>query len=167
MLVNRFEELPDTARVWVYGVDREIDGNSQAVLLHEVEAYLRDWTAHGVPLSAGRDLSENRFLAIAVDQEQAGASGCSIDGLFRTLKSLEQKIGAGIITSGLIFFRGGDGTIRSVTRDDFTELGTSGEVDGETEVFDLSVVTLGEWRARFTSRAADSWHASLLPARAG
>ena len=167
MLVNKFEELPDTARVWVYGVDTEIDGNSQAALLSEVDAYLRDWTAHGVPLSAGRDWRENRFLTIAVDQEQAGASGCSIDGLFRTLKSLEQRIGAGIITSGLIFFRGRDGRIRSVTRDDFTELGTDGEVDGDTEVFDLSVVTLGEWRARFTSRAADSWHASLLPARAG
>jgi hypothetical protein len=167
MLANGFEELPDTARVWVYGVDREIDGNSQATLLSEVEAYLRDWTAHGIPLSAARDWRENRFLTIAVDQEQAGASGCSIDGLFRTLKGLEQRIGAGIVTSGLIFFRGRDGVIRSVSRDEFAELGVAGEVDGDTEVFDLSVITLGEWRARFTSRAADSWHASLLPARAG
>jgi hypothetical protein len=167
MLVNEFEELPDTARVWVYGVDREIDSNSQSALLGEVEAYLRQWTAHGTPLSAGRDWRENRFLTIAVDQEQAGASGCSIDGLFRTLKGLEQKIGAGIVTSGLIFFRGRDGAIRSVSRDEFAELGAGGEVDGDTEVFDLSVITLGEWRARFKSRAADSWHASLLPARAG
>ena len=167
MLANKFEELPDTARVWVYGVDREIDDNGQAALLSEVDAYLRDWTAHGVPLSTARDWRENRFLTIAVDQEQAGASGCSIDGLFRALKGLEKEIGAGIVTSGLIFFRGRDGTIRSVSRDEFTELGAAGEVDGDTEVFDPSVITLGEWRARFTSRAADSWHASLLHAPAG
>lgn len=167
MLVNKFEELPDTARVWVYGVDKDVDGNSQSALLREVDAYLSDWTAHGVPLSAARDWRENRFLTIAVDQEQAGASGCSIDGLFRTLKGLEQKIGAGIVTSGLIFLRGRNRTIRSVTRDEFSELGAAGDVDGDTEVFDPSVITLGEWRARFTSRAADSWHASLLPARAG
>ena len=167
MLVTRFEELPDTARVWVYGVDTDIDANSQSALLNEVDAYLRDWTAHGVPLSAARDWRDNRFLTIAVDQEQAGASGCSIDGLFRALKGLEQKLGAGIITSGLIFFRGRDGAIRSVSRDEFTELGAAGEVAADTEVFDLSVVTLGEWRARFTSRAADSWHAARLPVRAG
>ena len=27
---------------------------------------------------------------------------------------------------------------------------------------DLSVTGLGEWRSRFRSRAADSWHASLM-----
>ena len=31
-------------------------------------------------------------------------------------------------------------------------------------MFDLSVTSLGEWRARFKSRAADSWHKSLMPA---
>ena len=119
------------------------------------------------PLSAARDWSEGRFLTIAVDQNRTGASGCSIDGLFRTLKALETQLGAAIVTSGLIFFRDRDGRIRSVTRDEFTELGAAGIVDGQTEVFDPSVTTLGEWRSRFTSRAADSWHASLLAARAG
>jgi hypothetical protein len=120
-----------------------------------------------MPLSAARDWKAGRFLTIAVDQNQAGASGCSIDGLFRALKSLEERLGARIITSGLIFFRGKDGEIRSVTRDEFGDLGATGEVDADTEVFDLSVTTLGEWRSRFSSRAADSWHSALLAARAG
>jgi len=167
MLMTKFEELPDSARVWVYGVDMKLDVKSSTTLLEQVDSYLADWTAHGVPLSAARDWRENRFLTIAVDQERAGASGCSIDGLFRTLKSLEQTLGARVVTSGLIFFRGRDGHIRSVTRDEFSELGASGEVDGNTEVFDPSVTTLGEWRSRFVSRAADSWHSSLIPARAG
>ena len=72
-----------------------------------------------------------------------------------------------IVTSGLIFFRNKDGRIRSVTRDEFSELGDAGTVDGDTQVFDPSVTTLREWRSRFRSRAADSWHASLLKARTG
>lgn len=167
MLTTPFEKLPDTARVWVYGADRDLDKTAEVTLLAEVDHYLTNWTAHGVPLNAAGDWRSARFLTIAVDQEQAGASGCSIDGLFRTLKSLEQRLGASIITSGLIFFRGKDGEIHSVTRDEFGDLGASGDVDADTEVFDLSVTTLGEWRSRFASRAGDSWHSTLLAARAG
>jgi hypothetical protein len=163
MLLTPFDEFPDSARVWVYGVDRDMAKRSQSVLLDEVDNYLTQWTAHGEPLSAARDWRDDHFLTIAVDQEHAGASGCSIDELFRTLKAVEGKLGAAIVTSGLIFFRDKDRHIRSVTRDEFSELGAAGEVSGDTEVFDPSVTTLGEWRSRFASRAADSWHASLLP----
>src|SRR6266545_2169388 len=116
-MLTAFEGLPDNARVWVYGVDRPLDEGKSSALLREVDNYLTSWTAHGAPLSAGRHWRDNRFLTVAVDQNRAGASGCSIDGLFSTLKSLEQKIGAAVITSGLVFFRGKDGNIRSVTRD--------------------------------------------------
>jgi len=166
-MLTSFEELPDNSRVWVYGVDRQLEGAAESVLLREVDNYLTDWTAHGVPLAAARQWRDSRFLTVAVDQSRAGASGCSIDGLFRTLKALEGSIGAAVVTSGLVFFRGNDGTIRSVTRDEFSDLGAAGEVDGETEVFDPSVTSLGEWRARFSSHASDSWHGSLLPSRAG
>jgi hypothetical protein len=166
-MLTAFEELPDSARVWVYGVDRELDRPAESLLLGEVDNYLTTWTAHGTPLSAARTWKDGRFLTIAVDQNRAGASGCSIDGLFRTLKSLEPKLGAAVVTSGLVFFRGKDGRIRSVTRDEFSELGATGEVNGETEVFDPSVTSLGEWRARFSSHASDSWHGSLLATRAG
>src|SRR6478672_5096196 len=167
MLTKDFEKLPDNARVWVYGADKWIGPESEKMLLEQVDNYLTEWKAHGMPLTAGRNWRENRFLTIAVDQNQAGASGCSIDGLFRTLKSLEQKVGAGIVTSGLIFYRDKRGKIQAVSRDDFGEAGARGEVDADTQVFDLSVTTLGEWRARFSSRAGDSWHSALISASAG
>src|SRR4051794_35188589 len=102
MLTTPFEQMPDSARVWVYGADKTVESRAETKLLSEVDNYLTDWTAHGAPLSAARDWREGRFLTIAVDQEQAGASGCSIDGLFRTLKGIETSLGASIITSGLI-----------------------------------------------------------------
>jgi hypothetical protein len=166
MLTTPFKQMPDSARVWVYGADKTVQPGTEGELLGEVDNYLTTWTAHGTPLSAARDWREGRFLTIAVDQEQAGASGCSIDGLFRTLKSIEKSLDASIVTSGLIFFRDRSGAIRSVTRDEFSELGAAGEIGGDTEVFDLSVTSLGEWKSRFSSRASASWHASLLPARA-
>jgi hypothetical protein len=162
MPITSFESLPDTSRVWVYGADRDITGAGAQRLLGETDAFLAQWKAHGVDLTSARDWSRDRFLTIAVDQEQEGASGCSIDVLFRALKSLERELDAKLVTSGLVYYRGRDGRINSVTRDEFTEASERGDVDGDTEVFDLSVTTLAEWRGRFSSKAADSWHASLM-----
>jgi len=166
MPIVEIAELPDSARVWVYGADRELGKEGGEKLLAATDEFLKGWKAHGVPLTSGREWTDDRFLTIAVDQEREGASGCSIDGLFRALKALEPELGAKLVTSGLVYFRARDGAIRAVTRDEFTELATAGEIDGKTEVFDLSVITLGELRARFRSRAADSWHSSLFSAHA-
>ena len=162
MPITKFENLPDSARVWVYGSEPALNEKNAGEMLTEVDRFLQGWRAHGIPLHSARSWSDDRFLTIGVDQEQEGASGCSIDGLFRTLKALEASIGGQLVTSGLVYYRGRDGGIHAVTRDKFTERSQQGEIDADTEVFDLSVTQLGEWRARFRSRAADSWHASLM-----
>ncbi len=165
MPATSFDSLPDSSRVWVYGADRQLEPTSKDKLLGATDDFLSQWKAHGVDLVSGRDWSEDRFLTIGVDQEREGASGCSIDVLFRTFKAMENEIGAKLVTSGMVYFRDRGGDIRAVTRDEFSDMGERGEVDGTTEVFDLSVTTLGEWKARFKSRAADSWHAALIEER--
>jgi len=154
-----FETLPDSARVWVYGADKPLDAQSEKTLLSAVDEFLGRWAAHGSPLHSARRWDDGRFLTIAVDSTREGASGCSIDGLYRTLKSL--PIGANIVTSGLVYYRDKNG-IQAVTRDEFSNRAAKGEITGDTEVFDLSVTNLNEWKSRFRSRAADSWHASLM-----
>ena len=163
MPLIRFEDLPDAARTWVFGSDKTLDQSATDVLLREVDRFLSQWNAHGAPLTVGRDWKYGRFLTVAVDQSTAGASGCSIDGLFRALKTLESRLGAGMVTSGLVFYRDEKGKIQSVDRDQFSALGAEGKVRPNTQVFDPTVTTVGEWRARFELEAAQSWHAGLLP----
>lgn len=160
--IEQFESLPDNSRVWVYAARNQVTGERATELLSAVDGFLADWSAHGTPLHSARDWRDDRFLTIAVDQTQAGASGCSIDGLFRILKGLEDRLGTELITSALVFYRDHDGKVRAVTREQFEELASRGEVDASTEVFDTSVISLLEWRARFASRAGDSWHAAFL-----
>jgi hypothetical protein len=83
--------------------------------------------------------------------------------LYRALKALQPELGANVVTSGLVYYRDRDGHLQSVTRDEFSDLAAKGEINGDTEVYDLSVTSLNEWRSRFRSRAADSWHAALMP----
>ena len=162
MPVVDFNSLPDDSRVWVYGAKAGLSADAEKMMLEEVDDFLKQWAAHGNALYSARQWDDGRFLTIAVDSTREGASGCSIDGLYRALKRLEPAIGTSIVTSGLVYYRDSKGEICAVPRDEFTELATQNQVNGETEVFDLSVTSLGEWKGRFRSHAKDSWHASLM-----
>jgi hypothetical protein len=157
-----FDQLPDNSRAWVFGADRTLNEQQSKQLLEEVDRFLPTWTAHGAPLTVGRDWRHRRFLTIGVDQSTAGASGCSIDGLFRTLKSLEPKLGASLVTSGLIFFRDESGAVQSVDREKFSDLAAAGKIRSDTTAFDPTVTSLGEWRARFELPVRDGWHSKLI-----
>jgi hypothetical protein len=156
------QNLPDDSRTWVFGSDKTLDSTQVKTLLAEVDRYLAQWRAHGAPLTVGRDFRDGRFLTVAVDQSTEGASGCSIDGLFRALKALASPLGASLVTSGLVFYRDNDGSVKSVDREQFSALSANGQIMSTTRVFDPTVTTLGEWRARFEMNAADSWHAGLM-----
>ena len=159
---TRIQDLPDSSRVWVFGADGELDISATDLLLREVDRFLAQWHAHGSPLTSARGWRDGRFLIIAVDQSTAGASGCSIDGLYRNLKALEPRLGANMVTSGLIFYRDDKERVQSVDRERFTVLGGEGKIGPNTRVFDPTVTTLGELRARFELNAEDSWHSRLL-----
>ena len=162
MPLVQIEKLPDSSRTWVFGSDRTLNAAESKALLEEVDLFLSQWKAHGAPLTVGRSWREDRFLTIAVDQSTEGASGCSIDGLFRTLQGLKPKVAVSLVNSGLVFFRDEKGAIQSVDRERFGALGTEGKISHDTRVFDPTVTTLGEWRARFELEVSNSWHSKLL-----
>jgi hypothetical protein len=149
----------------VFAADANLSKSQAGQLLHAVDEFLSQWKAHGAPLTVGRDWRYDRFLTVAVDQSTAGASGCSIDGLFRILKSLQERIGASLVGSSQVFFRDAVGAIRVVTREDFVKLARKGEITLATAVFDPTVILLAEWRAQFESDVAHSWHGALIKER--
>ena len=157
-----FESLPANARVWIFSADRPITGHQSVDLLREVDAFLTEWKAHGHPLTCARAWRDDRFLAIAVDQTDSYASGCSIDGLFRRLQAMQSTLGAAIVGGGQIHYRDASGTIKTVSRDDFTALVARGGVTTATPVFDTTVATAGDWRDRFETSAGRTWHKALL-----
>lgn len=156
--------MPDDARVWVFGSADDLSAESESALLAAVDEYLDDWRAHGSPLTVARDWRDRRFLAVAVDQRDENASGCSLDALFRVLYGLEQHIGTSLLGNARVYFRSEDGSIHVTDRAGFAESARSGLISSNSRVFDLSVQTVGEWRDGFEIAAASAWHSALLPA---
>jgi len=160
MPIVAFDALPDDARVWVFGSDVPVVGAPADTLLAAVDGFLSGWHAHGTPLACARAWRDDRFLAIGVDVSQEMASGCSIDGLFRTLQRLQLEIGAQLVGAGRIFYRGADHAVASAPRSSLAQLVSEAAIGPETPVFDLSLTTAAAWRTRFEQRAASSWMAT-------
>jgi hypothetical protein len=162
MPVVPFDTLPDASRVWIFGSDRPLSETGTTALLKGVEEHLANWKAHGAPLTVGSQLRDNRFLVIGVDQSTAGATGCSIDGLFRVLQALEPKIGVSLVGGGRVFYRDSHAAVQSTTREEIPALVESGAITKDTVVFDMSLTDLGAFRSGFEKRAKESWIKPLM-----
>jgi hypothetical protein len=156
-----FSAMPSAARVWVFGAAAPITGAACDTLMHAVDAHLAQWAAHGVPLLCARDWRDDQFLAVAVNEAATGASGCSIDGLFRVLTGLEQQLGVSLVDGGTLFWRDANGRVVSGDRATFKSRAAGGDVRTHTPVFDTTVTTVGAWRANFECAAAHTFHARI------
>lgn len=165
MPIVPFAELPADARVWLFGAAAPIDEVDEKRVLAAVDSFLLTWKAHSQPLWAARDWREERFLAVGVDTSREGASGCSIDGLYRALKAIEGGIGTTLLDGSLVYYRDDAGLVHGISRDDFAYLARRGEVGPDTPVMDLSITDVATYRSAFSRPARSSWHASLLDAR--
>ncbi len=157
-----FDTLPAAARVWVFGAAAPVTGAAREELLREVDGHLAQWRAHGMPLVCARDWKDDRFLAIGVDEAATGASGCSIDGMFRVLAALESQLGTTLTGGNTLFWRDASGQVVAADRPSFRAANATGAITADTHVFDLTVPSVGEWRTHFERPARDSWHSRLL-----
>lgn len=153
-----FDTMPEDARLWIFAANRPLSAGERDLLLGRVDAFLEEWKAHGVTLTAARDWRYDRFLFIGVDEAAAGVSGCSVDALVNDMKALESELSVTLVDNSPVTFRDGD-SIQRVQRQEFAELAVGGTVDGDTLVFNNTLTTVGQLRAgEWEVRASHSWH---------
>src|SRR5215217_9678562 len=116
MRVN-IDQLSNDAHIWIFGISPALDEAQSATLLGQVDDFLDHWAAHGVPIKGARELREGSFLIIAADEKRE-KSGCSIDRMFGTLKSLERELNVQILDSTRVFLRD-RGNVRAIARGEF------------------------------------------------
>src|SRR3954471_7340073 len=161
MALVPFSDLPPSARIWIFGSDKPLSGAVADTMLAEVDSYLDQWKAHGFPLRAAREWRDERFLIIGIDPTVEQASGCSIDGLFRSLQQMQKTIGAQIVGGGRVFYRDTSGKTHATTREEFSTLTKQGAIGPRTPVFDTSVTRLDDWKEKFERPLAESWAVNL------
>jgi len=153
-----FERLPDHGRLWVFPASRDLTDAEVASCLAEVDAFLETWRAHGMPLHAGREVVERRFLLVGVDVDAEAPSGCSIDALVNRLRALGDEAGVQWVDHAPVWYRD-EGHVRSVPRAEFRRLAAAGKVAPDVHVFDTTLTAVRHFReGRLERPATESWH---------
>lgn len=154
----RFSEQ---SRVWIYQSDRELY-DDEVKQLHEIlNKFASEWTAHNHQLKAKAEIRYNRFLILIVDENQAGASGCSIDKSVNFIKRLEQQFDINLLDRFNLAYREGE-KVLSAPRDEFEDLLRSGKINSNTIVYNNLVQNLEQLETKWEVAFKDSWHNQLF-----
>lgn len=151
-----FDQMPDTARVWVYLADRKLT-DEEILLVEKVMAdFINKWAAHGQPLKASFSIRYNQFILLSVDEDSAKASGCSIDASVHAIKTLEEHLQVSLTNGGNVAFKVGD----EIIVHPFNKIKSkveSGEINESSLLFDSTIKIHADIDKNWVTSASNSW----------
>jgi len=156
-----FEQLPEASRVWIYQCNRTLSTDEISIVNDELKTFLTQWTAHGAQLNAGYDLPYSRFIVLALDQSESGASGCSIDASVRFIQHLEQRFNVDLLDKMNVSYKQGE-FVAYKTLLDFKKMAKDKAVSKSTIVFNNLVNNIAEYKSNWEVPAEESWHSRFM-----
>jgi hypothetical protein len=159
-LANADDLSPDT-RIWVYMSNRPLSETEVEAVQTACTQFVRQWTAHNQALRARAEVFDNNMILLAVDESQAGASGCSIDKSVHFLEALGQQIGADFFER-MRFGWQDAGKVRYAVREEFANQVRQGQISADMLVLNTLVQTRAELQSRWWLPYKESWHQRLV-----
>ena len=156
-----FEEMPKSARIWIYQANRKMTHDEVATANELLTSFVENWAAHSTPLKASYQLKYSRFIILAVDQEYHAASGCSIDASVKIIQDLEQKFGIDLLDKMNVTYKTGE-FIAHKSLIDFKKMAKEKAVNANTIVFNNLVNTIEEFEEFWEVPAGESWHSRFF-----
>ena len=156
-----FNNLPDQARVWIYQASRPFLKEEKTDVILEIEAFLKQWAAHGSDLVTSYEIPYDRFIVIGLNEEVQGATGCSIDSSVRFIQTLEAKYQIELLDKMNVTHKEGDKLLYTPLKE-FRSLAKKRKVSSNTIVFNNLVVDKAEYTSHWEVPAGQSWHSRFI-----
>ncbi|MEO1651915.1 MAG: ABC transporter ATPase [Bacteroidota bacterium] len=153
-----FQEIPPTARLWVYQADRNLEKSEIENIKEDLKLFITQWTAHQQTLKASAEVFYQRFIILSVDESLNAASGCSIDASVHFLKQLEQKYELNLFDRSQILYLEED-TLRTSSLKDLKQAIAEGKITQDTYIFNNSVSDREGFDKNWKQKAEASWMA--------
>lgn len=153
--------MQNESRVWLYQSSRALTNVEVTEIRQKIDQFTKNWVSHNLSLSANGNVLYNRFILLAVDETQAGASGCSIDSSVRFLQDLGMLYATDFFDR-LNFAYLQDGEVKTAHKDDFAVLYAQGEINDNTIVFNNLVKNTREMERKWQLPLKDSWHKNFV-----
>ncbi|MDZ4714915.1 MAG: hypothetical protein SH819_05540 [Cytophagales bacterium] len=157
-----FETMPPPSRLWVYQANRLLSDSEKALVDKSLRELCDQWTAHGAPLHTSFAVHYNQFIVLAIDEDLAGASGCSIDGSVRILKNLQETAGLDFFDRSKVAFLIGDAVVLH-PMSELEKLFKTKTLSADTLTFNNTVTTKEAWEQQWKIPARNTWLARYLP----
>ncbi len=156
-----FQELPETARVWIYQANRALNTAEIAQISSKLETFTSNWKRHGDDLKASFQLKYNQFIVIAVDENYNDVSGCSIDASVHVMREFEKEFDIDLFNKMNVSFKDGE-NINTVSLKEFKDYAKLEKITNKTIVFNNMISSKAELESAWQVEASESWHARYL-----
>jgi len=151
-----FNQLPESARVWIYQSNRDLTTAEYDAIGEQLSAFCDGWSAHGAGLKSSFQILHHRFIVIAVDEGYNMATGCSIDASVNQIKQIENKFGLNFMDrTQVAFYIDEKLYIESLSA--IKSKVHEGIISAETKTFNNLVETVGDFNSGWMISASNSW----------
>ena len=154
-------QISENSRIWIYQSDRILKQEEEAAILQVLEEFTSNWQAHGHDLAALGEVFYHKFIVLSVDEQVAGATGCSIDKSVTLMKDIEQKFNINLFDRFQIAFKLND-ELKSCGREEFEEMIKNKQLNENTIVFNNLIQTRKELKTSWEISFKNSWHARVF-----
>jgi len=161
-MYQSFDSMPGHSRLWIYQANRFLTLEETNQLEEGLKRLCDQWSAHQVPLSTSYTIQHKLFAILTVDENQAGASGCSIDSSVHFLKGLQQSLGLDFFDrTQVALMDKGQVILHRVGQ--LKSLFENRTLTGDSLTFNILAATKSEWIENGRIKIKDSWLNKYLP----
>lgn len=150
-----FDQLTDSARLWVYPADRNLSDSECEEVVQKTTDFIESWTAHGANLQASCAVVFNRFLLIGLDENVAGATGCSIDASVHHIEELMRALNINFFDRSLHVNE--NGVVNSFALPSIKKAIESGEITHESTIFNTTIQQKNQLQNAWQIPITQSW----------
>lgn len=149
-------QFPDHARVWIYQSNRKFSSDESEKIEQLGNDFATNWAAHGNALMASVKVIHDVFVVIILDENIAGATGCSIDKSVHFIKSIENEFSVQL-TNRLLSAVKINSEIKILNTTEIKELIDSNQLDENSFVFDNTIQSLRDLKIHWMKPLKETW----------
>jgi hypothetical protein len=152
---QNFENMPDTSRIWIYQANRNILESEIQTISSVLNEKMDGWAAHGASLLSAFKIFHNRFVVLALDENQNAASGCSIDASTHWFKELGAELNINFFDRSIAYLV--DNEIHTVDLLGIKKAVSEELIIAESIIFNNLINILSDFEQNWQMRASKSW----------
>lgn len=157
----KLENLKPSSRLWIYQSDRFLTEEECSKIEEAGKVFIENWTAHGSSLEAGIEVRDRCFILIAVDEQIANATGCSIDKSVHFVSDLGSKLGVDFFNRLNLVVQI-DEQLEILSYSQIESKVDRGELQSSSLVYSNTLSILGDLNAKWKVPLSESWVARQL-----